>query len=193
MNKKQAEELAEKLTRQDQAIESYRRELTRLSEFKSDRDLYCGLMSVFALASGEEELFINSLEAVSLHVGARSFGVFWLDDERSRFVYKYGKGYDSRLFPEIPVSGSLMGDCLYKKQHVWEPSFASRRDVVRLKQDPEEKNVLCSPLALAGGGQAVIRIANIGPDLSRKAKTVMEQTTRLIASSLERLIVQKKP
>jgi diguanylate cyclase (GGDEF)-like protein len=192
MNKKQAEELAEKITRQDQAIESYRKELTRLAEYKSDRDLYCSLATVFALASGEEELFLKSIEAVCQHVNARYFGVFWLDDERGRLVYKYGRGYDSRRFPEIPVSGSFMGDCLYKKTILWESAFNSRSGVVRLQQDPEEKNVLCTPIALAGGEQAVIRIANIGSDLSIKAKTVMERTVRFIASSLERLILQKR-
>ncbi len=186
------EELEEKILRQNQAIESYRKELTKLTECKSDRDLYSELSAVFALASSQEELFTKSLEAISIHLNARYCGVFWLDDERKRLIYKFGKGYTPHLFPEIPLAGSLMGDCLYQKEIIWDPFFNSRTDTIILKQDPEENNVLCSPIVLADGEEAVIRIANIDPALDKKAKLVIGLVNRLLTSSLERLILQKR-
>ncbi len=188
--KKQIEELEEKISRQNQAIESYREQLVKLGDYKSERDLYSGLSAVFAFSSDFDEVFKKTLEALSQHLKARYFGVFWLDDAKESLVYRLGKGYMPISMPSIPYTGSLMGDCLYKNETLWEPRFLARTDVVPLNQNPEENNVLCSPVALSSGEEGVIRLANIDPSTSEKALHIIRTVIPLLCSSLERLTLQ---
>jgi hypothetical protein len=74
--KKQIEDLEEKVVRQDNAIVSYREQLNKLSEYKSERDLYSELSAAFALASDPNDVFKKTLEALSSHLKARYYGVF---------------------------------------------------------------------------------------------------------------------
>ena len=57
MNKQiqeQLDALQEKIDRQNGAIESYRRELLKVTDYKSERDLYSELSAAFALASSAD-------------------------------------------------------------------------------------------------------------------------------------------
>jgi diguanylate cyclase (GGDEF)-like protein len=84
----------------------------------------------------------------------------------------------------------MMGDCLYNNETMWEPRFLARTDVVPLNQNPEENNVLCSPVVLSNGEEGVIRLANIDPATSEKAIHIIRTVTPLLCSSLERLTLQ---
>jgi len=68
---KQVEELEEKLGRQNQAIDAYREQLKNLSDYKSERDLYSELSTVFARAVNFDDVFAKTLEAISQHLKAR--------------------------------------------------------------------------------------------------------------------------
>jgi diguanylate cyclase (GGDEF)-like protein len=188
--KKQIEELEDKIARQNQAIESYRDQLLKFNDYKSERDLYSELSAIFAFSSDFDEVFKKTLEALSQHLKARYFGVFWIDDTKERLVYRLGKGYSPIDMPEIPYTGSLMGDCLYKNETMWIANFQARSDMVSLNQSPEENNVLCSPVALSNGEEGVIRLANIDPATSEKALQIIRTVTPLLCSSLERLTLQ---
>jgi diguanylate cyclase (GGDEF)-like protein len=190
MNKetqKHIDELEEKLARQHTAIESYCEQLKKLTDYKSERDLYSELSAVFAFSSNFDEVFVKTLDAISLHLKASYYGIFWLDERKENFLYRHGKGYNPSSIPALHETGSLMGDCLFKKEVLWEPRFRSRTDVVALNQIPEENNVLCSPVILENGDEGVIRLANIDPVISEKAKSIMWTLTRLLCSALDRL------
>ena len=195
LNKKaitRIEELEEKIGRQNQAIDAYRVQLKNLSDYKSERDLYSELSTVFARAVNFDDLFKKTLEAVSQHLKATYYGIFWIDDRSELFIYRLGKGYDPRLMAEIPYYGSMMGDSLYKRTVLWEPRFNTRTDYVPLNQDPGEYNVLCSPIVLMGNDAGVMRLANIDPAMAKKAKEIMQTVTQLLCSSLERLKLQQQ-
>jgi diguanylate cyclase (GGDEF) domain len=194
LNKKaitRIEELEEKIGRQNQAIDAYREQLKNLSDYKSERDLYSELSTVFARAVNFDDVFKKTLEAVSQHLKATYYGIFWIDDRSELFIYRLGKGYDPRLMTEIPYNGSMMGDSLYKRTVLWEPHFNTRTDYVPLNQDPDEYNVLCSPIVLMGNDAGVMRLANIDPAGVKKASQIMQIVTRLLCSSLERLKLQQ--
>ena len=188
--KSHIEALEEKISRQDKAIASYREQLIKLTDYKSQRDLYSELSAAFALASAPDDVFKKTLEALSGHLKASYYGVFWLDERREQFLYRHGKCYCPALFPAIPATGSLMGDCVYKGEIIWEPRFDERTDVVALNQDPREHTVLCSPIRMREAFEGVIRLANIDPATIEKARPIMQIVTRLLCSSLERLTLQ---
>ena len=187
---KQVEELEEKLGRQNQAIDAYREQLKNLSDYKSERDLYSELSTVFARAVNFDDVFAKTLEAISRHLKARYYGIFWIDDKSELFVYRLGKGYNPKLMCEIPYTGSMMGDSLYKREVLWEPQFNTRTDYIALNQDPGEYNVLCSPIVLMGNDAGVMRIADLDPAVAKKAMEVLQIVTQLLCSSLERLKLQ---
>jgi diguanylate cyclase (GGDEF)-like protein len=193
MNKeiqKQIEELEEKIDSRNKVIDSYREQLVKLTDYKSERDLYSELSAVFAFASDSDDVFKKTLEALSLHLKARYYGVFWLDDRKERFFYRHGKGYLPALMPPIPAIGSLMGDSMYKDEVLWEPHFKERKGVIPLNQDPDEYTVLCAPIKLRGINEGIIRLANVDPVIIEKAKPILQTVTRLLCSSLERLMLQ---
>jgi diguanylate cyclase (GGDEF)-like protein len=189
-DKKRMDDFEEKISRQDTAISSYREQLVKLTDYKSERDLYSELSAAFAFASGLDDVFKKTLEALSRHLKASYYGVFWLDDRKEQFLYRHGRGYAPALMPAIPAIGSLMGDCLYKKETLWEPRFSERTDVIGLQQDPAERTVLCSPITLNGIDEGVMRLANIDPLIVEKARPIMQTVTMLLCSSLERLTLQ---
>jgi diguanylate cyclase (GGDEF)-like protein len=186
------EELEEKLLRQNQAIDSYREELKKAADAQSERDLYCELSTVFARASNFDDVFKKTLEALSRHLKVRYFGVFWLDPESSGLVYRHGRGYKPGLMSAIPFAGSLMGECLYRREVVWEQQFNQRKDVIPLNQDPAEYNVLCAPIVLLDNDAGVVRLANIDPATAEKARPIMETVSQLLCSSLERLLLHER-
>jgi diguanylate cyclase (GGDEF)-like protein len=188
----QIEELEEKLGRQNQAIDAYREQLKNLSDYKSERDLYSELSTVFAQAENFDEVFKKTLDAISEHLKARYYGIFWIDDRSELFMYRLGKGYNAKLMSEIPYNGSMMGDSLYKRTILWEPQFNTRGDYIPLNQDPGEYNVLCSPIVLMGNDAGVVRLANIDPAVGNKAVLIMQIVTQLLCSSLERLKLQQQ-
>jgi diguanylate cyclase (GGDEF)-like protein len=188
----QIEELEEKLGRQNQAIDAYREQLKNLSDYKSERDLYSELSTVFAQAENFDEVFKKTLDAISEHLKARYYGIFWIDDRSELFMYRLGKGYNAKLMSEIPYNGSMMGDSLYKRTILWEPQFNARGDYITLNQDPGEYNVLCSPIVLMGNDAGVVRLANIDPTVGKKAVLIMQIVTQLLCSSLERLKLQQQ-
>ena len=116
MNKQiqeQLDALQEKIDRQNGAIESYRRELLKVTDYKSERDLYSELSAAFALASSADEVFLKTLDALSGHLKASYYGVFFLDERKESFLYRHGKGYNPASMPTISAQGSLMGDCIF--------------------------------------------------------------------------------
>jgi diguanylate cyclase (GGDEF)-like protein len=190
--KKHIEELEERAARQDQAIRSYREQLLKLTDHKSERDLYSELAVVFARESSIDEVYKKTFESLSQHLKARYFGLFLLDTASDMFEFRHGKGYNPALLPPVPYLGSLMGTSLFRKEILWEPALSKRPNAVCLNQDPEEYNVLCAPLVLLGSEAGVIRLANIEPSLIEKAKPVLRIVTQLLCSSLERLLLQSK-
>ncbi|HEX7510426.1 MAG TPA: diguanylate cyclase [Chitinivibrionales bacterium] len=190
MNKQiqeQLDALQEKIDRQNGAIESYRRELLKVTDYKSERDLYSELSAAFALASSADEVFLKTLDALSGHLKASYYGVFFLDERKESFLYRHGKGYNPASMPTISAQGSLMGDCIYKNEVIWEPHFSERFDAVHLNQDPDEHCVLCAPITMGSGEEGILRLANIDPLIIEKARPILQTVTRLLSSSLERL------
>jgi len=188
----QIAELEEKLTRQNQAIAGYRDQLLKLTDNKSERDLYRELASVFACVTNTDDIYRQTLEALSQHLRARYYGVFLLDAKNEFFVYQHGKGYACERMPPIPYTGSLMGDCLFKQNSLWEPRANVNTSMIELEQDPAEYNVMCAPIILLGTDVGVIRIANIDPDMGDKALPILTAVTQLLCSTLERLRLQSK-
>jgi diguanylate cyclase (GGDEF)-like protein len=185
-------ELEEKVARQGQAISGYLDQLRKLTDHKSERDLYSELAVVFAQETSVDEVFKKTLEALPLHLKAKYVGVFLLDTKNDRLEYRHGKGYNTALFPVLPYVGSCMGQSLFRREIIWESAFQKRTNVVQLNQDPPENNVLCVPVILLGNEAGVIRCANIEAATIDKTKAMMRTITQLLCSSLERLMLQSK-
>ncbi len=192
-NKKDAiqrkiEELEEKLARQDQAIFSYRQQLQKTAGYKAERDLFVDITAAFAQSNSFDELFKRTLETLSRHLRARYYGVFRMNAAGSMLEYAHGRGYKPALMSAIPLTGSLMGQCLAKKEIIWKSDLKKVSAHIPLNQEPAEYNVMVAPILLLHQAIAVVRLANIDPastDLAREAlKTVMP----LLCSSLERLL-----
>jgi|GEM_PF-1456537 len=186
------EEKLEKLEKQRVALDAYREELKTLHEYKMERDLYSELSNIFARAENIDDVFKKTLETISVHLKARYYGVFWLDEQNDIFSYRIGKGYNGNLMKCVPCKQSMMGECLYKNDVLWEQKFSGRSDYFKLNQDPEEYNVLCAPLVLLGKNAGVVRVANIDPVFTRKVVGIMQTVVRLLCSSLERLMFQQQ-
>jgi diguanylate cyclase (GGDEF)-like protein len=185
-------ELEEKLERQNRAISSYREQLQKISDCQSERDLYCELSSIFATVTNMDDVITKALAALLRHLKARYYGVFWLDQQSGVFTFRHGKGYKPGLMSAIPVSGSLMGECLYKRDVIWEPHAGQRKNIIPLNQEPAEYNVLCAPIVLLGNDAGVIRLANIDPAVSEKAVPIMRTLTQLLCSTIERLMLHER-
>jgi diguanylate cyclase (GGDEF)-like protein len=185
-------ELEEKVARQNQAIGSYRDQLLKVTEHKSERDLYSELASVFARETGVDTVYAKTIDALSLHFKIRYAGVFLLDAKNDEFAFCYGKGYNAGALPPVPYIGSFMGQCLFKREILWEPAFAKRPRSVQLGQDPQEQNVVCAPLVLLGTEAGVVRCANIDAAGIDKVKPVLRTVTQLLVSTLERLMLQSR-
>lgn len=195
LNKKSqipVEDLEIKLERQNQALDAYREQLKNLLDYKSERDLYSELSIVFAQAENFDEVFKKTLNAISEHLKARYYGIFWTGDRNESFMYRLGKGYSSSLMTKIPLDRSMMGECLTKRTVLWESLFNARHDYTQLNQEPGEYNVLCAPIVLMGKNAGVIRLANIDPAFAKKAIQIMQTVTQLLCSSLERLNLQQQ-
>jgi diguanylate cyclase (GGDEF)-like protein len=190
--KKHIEELEEKVARQAQAITGYRDQLLKLSDHKSERDLYSDLAVVFATETNADEVFKKTLDALSLHLKAKYYGVFLLETKNDLLEYRHGKGYATTLFPEIPFIGSLMGQCLFRREILWEAAFGKKTGVVQMNQDPPEHNVLCVPIILLGNEAGVVRCANMDGAVIDKTKAMMRTIAHLLCSSLERIMLQSK-
>jgi diguanylate cyclase (GGDEF)-like protein len=191
--KKHIEELEEKVARQGAAISGYLDQLRKLTDHKSERDLYSELAVVFAKETSTDEVLRKTLEALSAHLKAKYYGVFLLETKNDRLEYRHGKGYNSNLLPpKIPYIGSFMGQSLFRREIFWEPAFAKKSNAVHLNQDPPEHNVLCVPLILLGNETGVIRCANIEASSIDKTKAMMRTIAQLLCSSLERIMLQSK-
>lgn len=190
--RKQVAELEEKIAKQNQAITSYRDQLIKVTDHKSERDLYSELAGVFATESSIESVYTRTMEALSLHFKTRYAGVFLIDDKDDTFAFRYGKGYNTALLPSIPYVGSLMGQCLFKRDILWEPSFVKKPRGVQLCQDPQEQSVLCAPLVLLGKEAGVIRCANLDSGAIDRIKPVVKTVMLLLVPTLERLMLQSK-
>ncbi|MBD3391799.1 MAG: diguanylate cyclase, partial [Chitinivibrionales bacterium] len=146
----------------------------------------------FATAESFDAVFKQTLEILSQKLKARYYGVFWLNAEGDAFEFRHGKGYKPGLMSAIPVSGSLMGECLYEKRVVWEPKLRERSDHIPLNQEPAEYNVLCAPLVLLGKDTGVVRLANIDPASVEAGRRVLEDVQPLLVASLERLLLYQR-
>jgi diguanylate cyclase (GGDEF)-like protein len=190
--RKRIEELEEKVARQGQAISGYLEQLHKLTDHKSERDLYSELAVVFAKETNVDEALKKTLDALSLHLKAKYYGVFLLEPKNDHLEYRYGKGYNAPLLPQIPYMGSLMGQCLFRREIIWEPEFDRKPSTIPLNQDPSEHNVLCVPLILLGNEAGVIRCSNIDAATIDKTKAMMRTISQLLCSSLERIMLQSK-
>jgi len=190
--KKQILELEEKIVRQTQAIGGYRDQLMKLSDHKSERDLYSELAVVFAKETSVIDVYIKTIDALSQHIKATYFGIFTLDTKNDTFELEYGKGYNTQSLPSIPYVGSLMGQSLFRREIIWESAFGKRIGFIQLNQDPIENNVLCVPLILLGNETAVVRCGNVDTAIIDKTKAIMRTISQLLSSSLERLMLQSK-
>lgn len=191
--KKHIEELEEKVARQGHAISGYLEQLRKLTDRKSERDLYSELAVVFTKESTAEDVFRKTLEALSMHLKAKYYGVFLLEPKNDQLEYRHGKGYNTNLFPaSVPYVGSLMGHSLLWREIIWEPAFGRRPGVIQLNQDPPEHNVLCVPLILLGNDAGVIRCANIDTTTIDKTKAMMRTIGQLLCSSIEHIMLQSK-
>jgi len=190
--KKHIEELEEKVARQAQAITGYRDQLLKLSDHKSERDLYSELAVVFAKETNVDDVFKKTIEALVLHFKAKYYGIFLLDAKNDELEYRHGKGYNTGLFPQIPYIGSLMGQSLFRREIIWEPSFGKKTNVIMLGQDPPEHNVLCVPLILLGNEAGVLRCANVEAAAIDKTKAMMRTIAQLLCSSLERITLHSR-
>jgi flagellar biosynthesis chaperone FliJ len=65
------EELEARLEKQNQALDAYREQLKSLLDYKSERDLYSEISTVFVLAGDFDEVFRKTLETISDHLKAR--------------------------------------------------------------------------------------------------------------------------
>jgi diguanylate cyclase (GGDEF)-like protein len=189
---KHIEELEEKVSRQGQAVSGYLEQLRKLTDHKSERDLFSELAIVFAKETTVGDVFKKTLEALSLHLKAKYCGIFLLETKIDQLEHRHGKGYNTTVLPQIPYIGSLMGQCLFRREILWEGAFNKRHASIQLNQDPQEHNVLCVPIILLGNEAGVIRCANIDPAGIDKTKAMMRTITQLLCSSLERLMLQQK-
>ncbi len=185
-------ELEEKVARQVKAIGGYLEQLRKLTENKSERDLYSELAVVFAKETNVDEALKKTLDALSLHLKAKYYGALLLDAKHDQLEYRHGKGYNVNLLPQIPYIGSLMGLCLFRREIVWEAELDKNTAAVSLNQDPPEHNTLCVPLVLLGNEAGVIRCSNIEAAAIDKTKAMMRTISHLLCSSLERIMLQSK-
>jgi diguanylate cyclase (GGDEF)-like protein len=88
----------------------------------------------------------------------------------------------------IPLTGSLMGACLAKREIVWKPDLKRVSAHIPLNQEPAEYNVMCAPVMLVGKAIAVVRLANIDPNSTDCAWQGLKTVMPLLCSSLERLL-----
>ncbi|MFW5775537.1 MAG: diguanylate cyclase [Chitinivibrionales bacterium] len=189
-NQRLVEELRDKIARQSSAISSYREHCRKLDNYKIERDLYASVSVVFATAATFDELFKRTVDILSHHLKARYYGIFRLNGACSAFEYSHGMGYKRGLMSAIPVTGSLMGECLHKKKVIWESTLANKSEYIPLNQEPAEYNVIVAPVQLMGKSVAVIRLANFEPDSAQTFKQVLNTIVPLLSASLERLLLQ---
>ncbi len=185
-------ELKQKIDRLKSSVESYKSKLQTLTSCQVERQIFQELSTIFASAEKFDELFTRTMEVLSKHLKARYYGVFWLNDEGDIFEYRYGQGYKPQLMSAIPRIGSLMGECLYKREIIWNPDVPSKSDYIPLNQEPREYNVLCAPIMLFGNDTGVIRLANIDDDSQEIGKKILKTVTPLLCSSLERMQLHQK-
>ncbi len=185
-------ELEQKIDRLKGTVETYKGELQTLSACKTERLIYQELSTILASAENFDDLFKRTLDILSQHLKARYYGVFWLNDEKDIFEYRYGKGYKPQLMSAIPRIGSLMGECLYKRESVWVPDVKVKSDYIPLNQDPREYNILCAPIVLFGEDMGVIRLANVDDNSWEIPRKVMKTVLPLLCTGLERMQLYRK-
>ncbi len=184
--------LERKVDRLKGTVETYKNELQTLNACKTERQIYQELSTVFASAGNFNDLFRRTMDVLSEYLKVRYYGVFWLNDEKDIFEYRYGKGYKPQLMSAIPRLGSLMGECLYKRGSIWIPDVGKKPDYIPLNQDPREYNILCAPLVLFGEDTGVIRLANIDGASQELGKKVFATVLPLLCVSLERMQLFQK-
>lgn len=185
-------EFEERIERLKRTVESYKKELQQLHTYKTERNLFQGLAIIFASAETLDDLFKRTIDVISVHLKARYCGIFWLNNEKDMFEYRYGKGYKPGLMSGIPRLGSLMGECIYQKETLWIPYLKQRTDYIPLNQEPSEYNVLCAPIMLFGLETGVLRIANIDSNIQELGRKTINIILPLLCSSLERMQLQQQ-
>lgn len=185
-------EYNDKIQQLKSTIESYKKELQNLLPYKIERNLFHGLSTIFASAETFDDLFKRSIDMISQQLKARYCGVFWLNNDKEMFEYRYGKGYKTGLFPGIPRAGSLMGECIFQKDVLWIPDTRSKSDYIPLNQEPVEYNLLCIPIILFGLETGVLRLANIDQGSVDIAQKILKTIYPLLCSSLERMQLQQQ-
>jgi diguanylate cyclase (GGDEF)-like protein len=185
-------ELEHKVDRLKSTVDMYKRELQTLNAYKAERQIYQELSTIFASAEDFDDLFKRTMDVLSEHLKARYYGVFWLNDEKDIFEYRYGKGYKPQLMSAIPRLGSLMGECLYRRESIWIPDVAAKSDYIPLNQEPREHSILCAPLVLFGEDTGIIRLANIDKASEELGIKVFKTVLPLLCASLERMQLFRK-
>jgi len=185
-------ELEQKVERLKSALESYKNEIRNSAAYKTERQIFRDLATVFASSENFDNLFQRTMEIVSQHLKARYYGIFWLNDEKSHLEFRYGKNYKSSVMSAIPQAGSLMGECLFKRDIVWIPDVRLKSACIPLNQEPPEYNVLCAPIILFGEDSGVVRLANIDTEYQDIAAKVLKTISPLLCSSLERLLLLQR-
>ncbi len=162
-------------------------------ECRAERDLYRTFMKVLTDATDPDQLLKDLIDALAELLHARYAGIFVLDQETETFVYKFGKGYNPDLLPEIPRNQSAMGKCFKNRSIIWEQLFRDKADLyVDLKQVPSEYNLLLIPVFLFGMEMAVVRLANVDEAAEVTASAVMRGMIPVISAQLERLHLQER-
>lgn len=184
--------LEDKIEKQAQTLDAYKDQLKYLNEYRLERNLYTELSSIFACSKDFDTVFKRTLETLSEHLKAKYCGIFLVNEKDDTFSCRFTKGYAIHRIPSLPVQQCFMRTCLYNNEIIWEPSTASCKGFIPLNQDPEEYNVLCSPIILMGKNTGVIRLANIDPSHSTVLLRIMQTAMPLLCTSLERLILQNQ-
>jgi diguanylate cyclase (GGDEF)-like protein len=185
-------ELEEKIGYLKKSLESYKKELSHLNEFKIEAKILQAVSLAIVSSKSFDDLFKKTMEILAVYLKARYYGVFWLDDERNMFEYRYGKGYKTMIMSAIPRVGSLMGECLHTHDIVWVADLRVRTEYIPLNQDPAEYNVLCAPIVLLGIDCGVVRFANIDTVSLETSKKLFATVYPLLCASLERMQLQEK-
>ncbi|MBN1980216.1 MAG: diguanylate cyclase [Chitinivibrionales bacterium] len=186
-------EFEEKLQRLKNTVEAYKKELQGLAEWKIQAKLYQDFSQLLVSVNSCEELYVQLLEIVFHAIKARFYGIFTLNSHQDTFEFCCGKGYAPGFMSAIPRSGSLMGECLLKRDCLWIPQLRLREgSYIPLNQEPHEYNVIIIPIITENSEIGVIRIGNVDTEAIDLTLRLLRSVSQLLGQGIIRILQFKQ-
>jgi diguanylate cyclase (GGDEF)-like protein len=161
-----------------------------LEQREVQRKLYLDLARILSTVTTFDDLASKSIDAICKALEATHGAFLWKPQHGQHLEFKYRKGYPALDDFHLPVTASIAGMSLLRKEPFFDDKPEANIQYVKIPS-AIEANVLCMPLQMFNDFRGVIRVANINTKTISPSELISASIAiaPMLASALEKILV----